>query len=85
LLSYVPLMTVTSLIGKEEIGSPLDLLNFTLPESGQIRHELAKGANMIIDLMKEVEEDLPVFRLVPVDRSLYKLLSQTDTRFQSCV
>ncbi|EAU90335.2 CAP1 [Coprinopsis cinerea okayama7 len=66
-------------IGKEEIGSPLDLLNFTLPESGQIRHELAKGANMIIDLMKEVEEDLPVFRRDAIEaakRGEYLDLSQ---------
>ncbi|KAF7312543.1 SPX domain-containing protein [Mycena indigotica] len=51
-------------IGKDLIEEKLALLNFTLPENEAVRFELVKGAFQMIELLDEVEHELPAFRAV---------------------
>ncbi|KAJ7851463.1 hypothetical protein B0H13DRAFT_2284546, partial [Mycena leptocephala] len=51
-------------IGKDTEEGRLGMLNFTLPENEAVRFELATGGFQIIELLKEVEADLPPFRAV---------------------
>ncbi|KAJ7067168.1 glycosyl transferase family 90-domain-containing protein [Mycena amicta] len=49
-------------IGKDHVDEGLSMLNFTLPENEQVRFELAKGAFQMIELLAEVQHELPAFR-----------------------
>ncbi|KAJ7474737.1 glycosyl transferase family 90-domain-containing protein [Mycena latifolia] len=51
-------------IGKDADEDGISMLNFTLPENEEVRLELAAGAFQIIDLLAEVEHDIPPFRAV---------------------
>ncbi|KAJ7708327.1 glycosyl transferase family 90-domain-containing protein [Mycena rosella] len=51
-------------IGKDAMHDGISMLNFTLPEDAEVRLELAAGAFQVIDLLKEVERDIPPFRAV---------------------
>ncbi|KAJ7769164.1 glycosyl transferase family 90-domain-containing protein [Mycena maculata] len=51
-------------IGKDAAGDGISMLNFTLPEDEEVRLELAAGAFQIIELMGEVEREIPPFRAV---------------------
>ncbi|KAJ7708318.1 hypothetical protein B0H17DRAFT_1191784 [Mycena rosella] len=51
-------------IGKDAMYDGISMLNFTLPEDAEVLLELAAGASQIVDLLKEVERDIPPFRAV---------------------
>ncbi|KAJ7227400.1 glycosyl transferase family 90-domain-containing protein [Mycena pura] len=51
-------------IGKDTAAHNLSMLNFTLPEDEAVRFQLARGAFEIIELLEEVENELPPFRAV---------------------
>ncbi|KAJ7178854.1 glycosyl transferase family 90-domain-containing protein [Mycena crocata] len=51
-------------IGKDGEQDGISMLNFTLPENEEVRLELAAGAFQMIDLLAEVERDIPPFRAV---------------------
>jgi hypothetical protein len=51
-------------LGKSNLDGPFHLVNDTLPDDQQERRRLLDGAYQLVDLMKEVEEDLPLFRAV---------------------
>ncbi|KAJ7244376.1 glycosyl transferase family 90-domain-containing protein [Mycena haematopus] len=50
--------------GAEDEQGKLAMLNFTLPEDERVRFELASGGFQIIDMLREVEDELPPFRAV---------------------
>ncbi|KAF7368753.1 hypothetical protein MVEN_00200300 [Mycena venus] len=50
--------------GKDAEEDVLAMLNFTLPADEGVRLELASGGFQIIELLKEVEAELPPFRAV---------------------
>ncbi|KAF7354421.1 SPX domain-containing protein [Mycena venus] len=54
----------SSTIGKDAEGDALAMLNFTLHTDEGVRLELASGGFQIIELLREVEADLPPFRAV---------------------
>ncbi|KAJ6555186.1 glycosyl transferase family 90-domain-containing protein [Mycena vulgaris] len=51
-------------IGKDADADKIRMLNFTLPGDEAVRLELAAGAFQIIELLAEVERDIPPFRAV---------------------
>ncbi|KAJ7653078.1 glycosyl transferase family 90-domain-containing protein [Mycena polygramma] len=51
-------------LGKDRKGDGLGMLNATLPEEEAVREDLASPGMQIIELMREVEKELPVFRAV---------------------
>ncbi|KAJ6494082.1 glycosyl transferase family 90-domain-containing protein [Mycena vitilis] len=51
-------------IGKDRWEDALEMLNFTLPEDERVRNELAAGGFEVMELLREVEVDLPPFRAV---------------------
>ncbi|KAF7368754.1 SPX domain-containing protein [Mycena venus] len=51
-------------IGKDVEEDALAMLNFTLPADEGVRLELASGGFQIIELLREVEAELPPFRAV---------------------
>ncbi|KAJ6494076.1 glycosyl transferase family 90-domain-containing protein [Mycena vitilis] len=51
-------------LGKDREGDGLGMLNATLPEEKAVREDLASPGMQIIELMREVEKELPVFRAV---------------------
>ncbi|KAF7328025.1 SPX domain-containing protein [Mycena kentingensis (nom. inval.)] len=51
-------------IGKDFVDDSLSMLNFTLPENEAVRFELAKGAFQMIELLDDVQRELPPFRAV---------------------
>ncbi|KAJ7080641.1 glycosyl transferase family 90-domain-containing protein [Mycena belliarum] len=51
-------------LGKDAQADGISMLNFTLPADERVRLELAAGAFQIIDLLADVEHDIPPFRAV---------------------
>ncbi|KAJ6480242.1 glycosyl transferase family 90-domain-containing protein [Mycena sanguinolenta] len=50
--------------GDQQRNRRLAMLNFTLPSDERVRRELAAGGFQIIDMLRDVEEELPPFRAV---------------------
>lgn len=53
----------TYTIGKVD-GSPIDIVNFTLPEGIDVQERLLQGGYEFIELLEEVQEFIPPFRAI---------------------
>ncbi|KAJ7620973.1 glycosyl transferase family 90-domain-containing protein [Roridomyces roridus] len=51
-------------LGKDAQDDPIRMVNFTLPADEDVRRELGLGGFQIIELMKDVEREIPPFRAV---------------------
>ncbi|KAJ7457208.1 glycosyl transferase family 90-domain-containing protein [Mycena galericulata] len=72
-------------IGKNTTDEGLSMLNFTLPEDEDVRLELASGAFQIIELMAEVERELPPFRAVFSPHDNPNLVTDYELKQQALV